>query len=86
LDLFCLFQNGLEAHQPKNPVEVKKTLQITIPIVIHSNKLYLGAPSPIPNAAPRGAPNSRGDNNPKPIMPYLSQISDNFPFFGDLFP
>ena len=61
--------------KPKYPALVKKTLQITIPIDIYMNKLSRGAPSPIPSAAPRGAPKRRGDNNPKPIIPYLFLMS-----------
>ena len=46
--------------KPKNPAAVKKLLQITIPMVIHNNKRFLGAPSPIPSAATEGCSKNKG--------------------------
>ncbi len=46
-------------------------------MLIHMIKRSLPAPRAIPTAAPSGAPKSNGDSNPKPITPYLFQISYN---------
>lgn len=59
---------------PKYKAVVSPVPQITIPMEIQSNNLFLSAPKIIPIAVPSGDPNNNGDNRPKPMIPYLFQI------------
>jgi len=71
----------LKEISPRYRAAVKPALQITIPIDIQMSSRFFSAPKIIPSAVPNGDPNSSGDSNPKPMIPYLFQILYILDFF-----